>query len=191
MAGPKKPSISTRLGRWLAHGPAGNIGQWLAHAPRVASVFDKLGELFGGKPTPPTLLTKPLLSSIPSEEEKLELEFLGEGHRGAALVSREHPDLSPENRAKWRALGNDAMAGFVYGMEVIYFHSSNVTWAQYFLNDRSMLVAFHGGSPPRPGVYKVSPISEAEAIDLARAFSKGIWYWDNVRRGGKNASRVR
>lgn len=88
------------------------------------------------------------------------------------------------------------MAGFVYGQEVISFHSSNVTWAQYFINDRYMLVAFHGGSPPKPGVYRVSPISEAEAIDFARAFSKGIWYWDSVRIRGtrhghkKNVSRI-
>lgn len=188
MAGPKKPSLGKRI--------AGSIGRWLAHNPRVGSVFDRLGELFGGAPKPPTLLSQPLISNEPSEEEKLELEFLGEGHHGAALVSREHPDLSPENKAKWRALGNDVVAGFVYGQEVISFHSSNVTWAQYFINEKYMLVAFHGGSPPRPGTYKVWPISEAEAIDLARAFSKGIWIWDNVRVRGhrnlhrKNVSRV-
>jgi hypothetical protein len=126
----------------------------------------------GGKPVPPA---KP-----PAQPDPRGVV----GHRGIAAgnLAPGQQDLSPENLAKWRNLHGDAVAGFVYEGEPLFVHSTNVALAQYHLAERSLMLEFKGGS-----AYLYRDISEAEALDFAKASSKGGWVWDRLRvRGQKD-----
>lgn len=68
---------------------------------------------------------------------------------------------------------------FVYLAEQISVDSSNLSAAQFFLEDRYMVVWFKNG-----GSYLVEPVSEFEAVEFFHSGSKGEWYWDNVRVRG-------
>lgn len=110
------------------------------------------------------------------------------GHRGRALRSLLHPDLSPENVAKWRELPEGYVEDFVYHQQPLFVHSSNVVMCQFWLDEQKMLVEYGVKGPKRSYLY--SNVSEAEATGFAQADSKGAWCWTHLRvRGSKTAHR--
>ena len=145
-------------------------------------ILSKLRDLFRGRPKAPKV--------DPKERARVR------GHGGVAAGSlkpaadfaetgRIESDVSSENIAKWRTLGSDEVYGFVWEGDLLPVHSSNVAAAQYFPEDRKMMVEYLGGS-----AYLYSSISVDEAIDFAKAQSKGGWIWSVLRvRGSKTRHR--
>jgi len=118
---------------------------------------------------------------IKSPKVRKSRESLGGGHRGVAIGSRAAPNYSAENVAKWVALPGDQVEKFVYEAEPFFVHSTNVQMMQYFIEDQSLLVEFRDGT-----AYKYENVTEDEAIQAAKAPSKGFFVWDNLRiRGTK------
>ncbi len=126
------------------------------------ALFDKLKSLFGKKPAARPLSTK--------------------GHRGHAFGSREDPDLSAENRAKWKTLGGQYVEDFVQNGEIMFVHSTNVAAAQYHKDAQKLMIEYLDGS-----AYLYSPISESMAYTFAEYDSKGGFVWDYLRLRGKGA----
>lgn len=109
-------------------------------------------------------------------------ETLGGGHRGVAIGDANAPDYSQENVDRWRALPASDVEAFVYEEQPLFVHSTNVAMAQYFFTTKQMMVEFLGG-----GAYLYDGVTEDEAIQFAKAPSKGGWVWDNLRvRGSRN-----
>ena len=137
---------------------------------KIRSLIRKLGGFFRGKPKTPKIAKRPRTA-------------ITGGHRGIAAGSMKpgKMDLSPENQAKWRTLSAEAVAQFVHDEEPLFVHSSNVVMAQYFPDDEKMLVEFKNEAS-----YLYSDVSQEEALDFAKANSKGEWVWDHLRiRGSK------
>jgi hypothetical protein len=126
----------------------------------------------GGKPVPP--------AKAPAQPDPRGVV----GHRGIAAGSLApgQQDLSAENLAKWRNLHGDAVAGFVFEGEPLFVHSSNVAMAQYHLAEGKIMIEYLNGE-----AWLYGSVSASEALDFAKAQSKGGWLWDNVRvRGTKH-----
>src|SRR5437667_11585210 len=103
---------------------------------KIRSAFSKIrGLLRGGKP------------KVPKVPQRRSRETLGGGHRGVAAGSLKpgEQDLSVENVGKWRSLPASEVESFVYEAEPLYFHSTNVKMAQYFIDDEKLMVEFKGG----------------------------------------------
>lgn len=108
------------------------------------------------------------------------------GHRGIAIGRAEAPDLSAVNISKWKMLTGDEVEDFVHWNQPLYVHSTCVVYAQYFPEDRKMLIEYKD----LPGAYMHGDISEEEAYSFATAQSKGSWTWDVIRiRGTKNGMK--
>jgi len=120
---------------------------------------------------------------IKSPKIRKSRESLGGGHRGVAIGSRTAPNYSAENVAKWVALPGDQVEKFVYEAEPFFVHSTNVQMMQYFIEDQSLLVEFRDGT-----AYKYENVTEDEAIQAAKAPSKGIWVWSALRNRGSKTS---
>lgn len=121
--------------------------------------FDNIRNLFGKKkPKKPTRASRDTLAG---------------GHRGHALGSLASPDLSQENIEKWQQLTEDEVESFVYDNELVFVHSTNVAAAQYFFEDKKLMLEFNDGS-----AYLYSNISEEDAIYFMKAQSKGRFVWD-------------
>ncbi len=101
------------------------------------------------------------------------------GHGGIAIGSLREPDYSAENVAQWRQVGAAEVDEFLYGGQPLFVHSTNVAAAIYHHDDEKMTVEYLNGS-----AYLYSHISEGEALDFARAQSKGGWCWDYLRVRG-------
>jgi len=74
----------------------------------------------------------------------------------------------------------DEIDAFVHFGAWLQVQSSNIKEIQYNPDASQLTVAFLNGY-----VYHVDDFSIREAESLARAPSKGIWYWDHVRVRGK------
>lgn len=119
------------------------------------------------------------------ESQRKSLEILGGGHRGVAIGSLKEPDYSKENVAKWKGYTADEVEGFVYDQQPFFVHSTNVVMAQYFIQTKQMMVEYKDSR-----AYLYDNVSEDEAINFAKAESKGVWVWDNLRvRGSKTAHK--
>lgn len=62
--------------------------------------------------------------------------------------------------------------------------SSNVSWYSYDPGRNVLIIGFLNLS-----MYAYGNVSEAEAVSLLFAPSKGTWVWDNIRVRGKGNSR--
>ena len=110
---------------------------------------------------------------------------VGEGHRGIAAGSLKEPDISAENIEKWKILPGETGNGFVYQAEPFFVHSSNVSMLQFWIDEKKLMVEFHGGK-----AYIYDNVSEQEAIGFWQAFSKGGEVWNTLRvRGSRTAHR--
>lgn len=138
----------------------------------MASKFRSIvSKIFKRRPKPPRALTRPRKSK----------ETLGGGHRGIAAGRLAKPNLSAENVAKWRNLSAGTVEDFVYDQQPLFVHSTNVEMAQYFLDTQQMLVKYL-----QDGTYIYDSVTEDEAIQFAKAQSKGGWVWNYLRvRGSK------
>lgn len=92
------------------------------------------------------------------------------GHRGVGGHGTS-PDM--EHAANWKTLSADEVEGFVYDGELLFVQSSWVASAQYHHADRKLMVEFLNGGA---GYY--SDVSEEEATEFAKAYSKGKFLWD-------------
>ena len=130
----------------------------------MASILGGIGRaierLFGKKKPQAPILPKP------GEVEG--------GHRGIAIGLGADPD-----KLNRRLVLGDEVYDFVYEMQPMLVHSSNVRMVQFFPNEKKMLVEFKKGA-----AYIYSNVSEQEALSFARAHSKGIWVWDHLRVRG-------
>ncbi len=109
------------------------------------------------------------------------------GHRGIAArdLRPGMQDLSAENVAQWQTLSGDVVEDFVENEQILFTHSSNVASAQYFGTVQKMMVEFHNG-----GSYLYSNVTSEEALEFAKAMSKGGFIWDAFRvRGSKTAHK--
>ena len=77
-------------------------------------------------------------------------------------------------------VGEDEVAAFLRGDELLLVQSSNVAAAQYHPDDDKLMIEYLDGSAwlYGPGV------SVRMAEDFARARSKGTWVWDNIKVRG-------
>lgn len=91
------------------------------------------------------------------------------GHRGVGGASA----------PAWEMLSADEVEAFVYFGAWLPVQSTNVKVAQYDGGKEQLLVEFLNGS-----LYLYSNVSEQEALEFARAFSKGKWVWSNLRGRG-------
>ena len=137
---------------------------------------NKIRNVFGSRPVAPKVKTP---------QQKLREHFtelkVATGSRGRAYGSLQFPNLSAENVAKWRDLGDVHGTAFVYEAEPLFVHSSNVAQFQYFINSETMLVEFLNGS-----TYKYDNVTEQEAVSFFVAQSKGGAVWSILRvRGSK------
>ncbi len=94
-------------------------------------------------------------------------------HRGLALENRSAPNLTAENQAHWIGLPEGWAREFVYANQPLHVHSSNVDWAQYWLDSQELYVKFLSG---HGGTYE--GVTEQEAVDFTQAGSKGGWVID-------------
>lgn len=146
----------------------------------MASILSKirsaLASVFPGRPKPPV---PPRLGRV-------------EGHRGIAAGSLkertrkqergEYP-YSQEEIDKWQTVGGNEVYDFVQNQEILFVNSSNLVAAQYFANEKKLMIEYKGGS-----AYVYNNITEQEAVEFAQAQSKGGWIWSNIRvRGSKTA----
>lgn len=144
----------------------------------MAGFFDKLRGLFK-KPqgVRPSILPK------------------GEGgHRGIAAgdvppraraLAQGQVPYTEEEMDQWKPFSGDEVEAFLYNQEPLMVHSTNVSMAQYYIDDQKLMVEFLNGA-----AYMYSAITEQEALNFAQAPSKGTWIWDHVRvRGSKTGSR--
>lgn len=107
------------------------------------------------------------------------------GHRGVAAGNLKRPNLSQANVDQWRNLPPSEVEAFINDAFPLFVHSTNVSMLQYFKEERKLMVEYKKG-----GVYLYSNISTQEALDFARAPSKGGEVWDVLRiRGSKTAHR--
>lgn len=117
--------------------------------------------------------------------ERLKPSEMAGGHRGIAMGSRDNPDRSAENVAKWEQFTGNEVEDFVYGGKLVKVHSSNMAFAKYDHEKEEMIAGFKNG-----GIYSVTPITPKEAVSFMQASSKGSWWWDRIRiRGTKNGHR--
>jgi hypothetical protein len=68
--------------------------------------------------------------------------------------------------------------------ERIGVRSSNVSWHQYHADRGVLVIGYLNGS-----MYAYGSVSEAEAVSLLFATSKGTWVWDHIRVRGKGNGR--
>ncbi len=121
----------------------------------------------------------------PSAAVRRSKELAAGGHRGIAAGDRDRPDFSAENIAKWQQLTGNEVEDFVYHGQKFPVHSTNVSYAVYYLDKQAMEVEFLDGS-----AYLYEDVTEDEAIGFAKAQSKGGWVWDNLRvRGSRTQHR--
>lgn len=133
--------------------------------------------------------SKPKAPKVKTSQERLREQFtvlkVSTGHRGRAYESLEFPNLSAENVAKWKELGDVHGTAFVYEAEPFFVHSSNVNMFQYFLSSKILLVEFKKGS-----TYKYDNVTENEAVSFFVAQSKGAAVWSILRvRGSKTGHK--
>lgn len=106
---------------------------------------------------------------------------VGQTRRGVAAGDLKKPDLSLENIEKWEDIPPDQGENFIYDQMPLFVHSTNVSMAQYFIDEKKLMLEFKNGS-----AYLYSNISEHEALQFLQAASKGGWSWDTLRiRGTK------
>ena len=133
----------------------------------IRKILAKVGSYFAKKPPKKKPLPAPTVGSA-----------FRYGHRGVAAGNVAQPDVSPENRAKWRVLGEETARGFMEG-EPLFVHSTNVAMAQYFPDANKLMVEFKGG-----GAYMYDDISPDDAWNFLHAASKGAFVWDVLRIRG-------
>ena len=134
-----------------------------------------------------TILGRLLGRSGTPQAPKLPREAFGGGHRGIAAGSLKpgQQDLSKENVAQWRMLSTEELKGFIYEGATLHVHSTNVGWGQYNHAKKELTIHYKGD-----GTYVYSNVSEEEALQFAKAPSKGGFCWDVLRvRGSKTAHR--
>lgn len=105
------------------------------------------------------------------------------GHRGMALGTSEagKGNTSKANREKWKYTTDAFVEGFLLDADLFPVHSTNVAIAQYHHETNQLMLEFLNGA-----AYLYSNVTIDEAFDFARAPSKGIWVWNNLRvRGSK------
>lgn len=76
-------------------------------------------------------------------------------------------------------LSADQVENFVYGGEPLPVSSSNVASATYALDEEQLTISYLDGA-----AWQYSPVTVEEALDFARALSKGTWVWDNLKVRG-------
>lgn len=76
----------------------------------------------------------------------------------------------------------DPLAKFLAG-ELTNVVSSNVDSIQYIAEDKTLIIAYHGGGKGLQW-YGYSPVDVALATSLFNAGSKGGWVWDRLRVRG-------
>lgn len=103
------------------------------------------------------------------------------GHRGIAVGLGPEPDHDtlPDRTINRQEVGTDEVREFLEEGAPLFVYSSNVGMAQYYPDDEKMMVEFLNGY-----AYVYSNVSAAEALDFAKAHSKGIWVWDHLRGRG-------
>lgn len=124
---------------------------------------------------------------MPPPRVRKSRETLGGGHRGIAAgdLRPGKQDLSPENVAKWRGLTGSEVEDFVYEATPMIVHSTNVNMLQFFIDAGKLVVEYKDGSR-----YTYDNVTEDEAIQFAKAPSKGGAVWDLLRvRGSKTAHK--
>lgn len=89
-------------------------------------------------------------------------------------------------------LDPEVVEAFVYNQHIIYVTSSNVSSAQYFLEEQRLLLEFlPKGGGRRTSAYLYSGADINLAIAFAQAPSKGEFVWDRIRiRGTINGHRL-
>lgn len=104
------------------------------------------------------------------------------GHRGIAAGSLKpgEQDLSAENVEKWKMLGADEVADFVYRAQPLFVHSTYMVMGQYFIEEKKFLIEYPDGE-----IWAYDPVTEEMAIQFAQAQSKGGWVYDHIRVRGK------
>src|ERR1700722_10160178 len=127
----------------------------------MPSLLGRIGSWLRGKVRPPKIAPRKYGSA--STERSV-------GHRGIAAGSLKpgEQDFSPENVSMWRTLSGNEIERFIYDQELMFVHSSNVAAAQYFFEDRKLMLEFKDGS-----AYLYSNVGEDEAYQFANAQSKG------------------
>lgn len=111
----------------------------------------------------------------------------GRGHRGVAAGNLKKPDL--EGYAERLAQGHgeileDEVSAFINDQQLVFVNSSNVVAAQFFKDEKKMMVEF------KDGAYMYSNVSEDEALQFMQAQSKGGFIWSVFRvRGSRTAHR--
>lgn len=82
-------------------------------------------------------------------------------------------DISEENKAHWTFLPDQWAREFVYNNQEFHVHSTNVAYAQYWIESEELYMMFKSG---HGGTY--ANVTEAEAIEFTQVASKGTWVID-------------
>ena len=148
---------------------------------KLGNLKTKLGNLYSKlqgkpKPIPPTRIGSTGHRGVAAGDlrrrEAANERFLAEGGT---------TPWTAEEVAKWETLSPLQVDRFLYDFTPLVVNSSNVVSAQYYNDSNELRIQFKDGS-----AYIYEDINTQEALEFAKAFSKGGWVWDYLRiRGTK------
>ncbi len=111
------------------------------------------------------------------------------GHKGIAAGSLKEgeQDLTAGNVAQWQTISGDVVEAFVYDQHLLQVHSTWIRSALYRHDTQQLELEFLDGA-----VFRYDDVSPAEALEWAKATSKGGVTHDIILgRGTSRGSRLK